>query len=250
MAKNPQLPRFSKQSLAALGGDTVGEVRLAGETYQVVGLHAVAHQFLRRLSDYLRQQSFHPTQLLALRNDFREISACYCGLGLILSLQSADPIQQRLAAWLLGRRGWRKAILVLRDSADSEAWEVQFEVARALKRLGDWEGLRRMEGLVSSYKQPPSLSPELVGVFSERETHRRRILLGRLKQMTRQRPQRNYQRSLTSFLSHDMRAAEASADAPAPIKLWYQQPLGPGKQPKNLWLIRWFLKRIQAAVRG
>jgi hypothetical protein len=247
MAKFQILARLAdfEHSLMNLG--SYGPQKVGSKRYQVTGFHLAVHYFLQELALDLRTQTRCDGRLLPLRADFRRIAAQQSGIGLLYSLQSNDPIEQRLAVWLLGRRGWPKAVELLRDWPTTAPLEMQFEIARTLKRLRAWVELQQLEQRARKHR----LDAQSESLVSLEVLQRRLLWLVRWERISQPPARRDYQQRLGRFLSHELSAAEPLAPGKkAQSSLWYQEPLGPGRQPKSHWLIRWFLERIRGAVRG
>lgn len=248
MTSNRALPRlkdyWGKSSLFPIGTQY-----MRGKRYQVCDIDADIHNFLRDLSRYLRETNFHPGRLISLRNDFRQIyKRNFWPIGLVFSLSSQDYLQRRLAAWLLGRCTWPRGVPYLRKCSHPALLELQFEVARALRRLRSWSELRQLELQTAHHHEKKSTTDSYSWPVTKLADP---IWFDRLRMMCQPPIAREHSIRLSNFLSGLNASSSASNEQePTSQTLWYQEPIGPGQQPKSRWFIRRILDRIRLTVRG
>lgn len=243
MTRIRSLPRLANYWRNSYPGIPIGTVRIDGKDFEVHGYDAVVYMYLRDLARELSRGEFRPERLVPLRADFRKISGCGSPIGLVFTLTSGDHDQRRLAVWLIGRMKWTRAAPILCECFRTAPLVLQYEIARTLKKLRAWSELRQLELQVSSnWERDPSLSDE-----RDNEIQR---WLSRLKKMCRQRAATDHASRLANFLSTGVSSAWQPDERQHHRQaLWYQEPVGPGKQPKSRWFIRQILERIRMAVR-
>ena len=156
-----------------------GFVRIAGKRYALYAADHAAVRFLRRLSRHRLLHLDKPDRwlrLVSFVSDFRRLHHDRPFAGLLWCLLHGDAEMQRLAAWLLGKRGEPSAVPALVRLAGHPQPRLRREAARSLRRLNAWAELR---------------------TIAMRETDP--LVL----RFTAQPPPKSFESRLSKFLAHD-----------------------------------------------